>query len=41
MAKGLIETKDKAGYDLVKNRLFKQWDSYRGKNSLQTYLEAP
>ncbi len=40
MLKGLIETKDKAGYDLVKNRLFKQWDSYRGKNSLQTYLEA-
>jgi len=40
MAKGLIETKDKEGFNLVKNRLFKQWDSYRGISSLQTYIEA-
>lgn len=40
MAKGLIETKDKEGFNLVENRLFKLWDSYRGINSLQTYIEA-
>ena len=40
MAKGLIEKQDKAGFEMVKVRMFKIWDNYKGTNSLNTYVDA-
>jgi len=39
MTKGLIEKQDKEGFTLVKNRMFKVWDSYKGLNSINTYRD--
>ena len=39
MSKGKIEKEDKAGFDLVKDLMFKKWDDFKGINSLNIYLE--
>jgi hypothetical protein len=39
MTKGLIEKQDKVGFELVKTRMFKVWDNFKGKNSLNTYTD--
>lgn len=40
MAKGLIEKQDKAGFALVRGRMYEKWDSFRGENSLNAYSDS-
>lgn len=39
MSKGKIEKEDIQGFKMVKERLFKTWDNFKGINSLQIYLD--